>query len=225
MMLRVVYFAAARELAECTSEALSTDEAELSLLDFSRLLAAQKPRLAPYLARMRFALNGEFAQLDARIRDGDEITVMPPVAGGSALAEVRDEPLSTDEALAAVRHARAGAIALFLGVVRDHHEGKAVRRLDYEAFRELANKEMQRILAELTQAHPETRIAALHRVGELAVGEVAVIVAASAPHRDAAFSACRKAIDQIKERVPIWKREWASDGEPTWVNLESDERK
>jgi len=118
-----------------------------------------------------------------------------------------------------------GAYVLFEGVVRDHHEGKPVARLDYEAYRELADKEMRRILEQLMREHEGTRIAAVHRVGELAIGDVAVIVAVSSPHRDAAFTVCREAIDRIKATAPIWKREWAPDGSALWINLETDERK
>ena len=84
---------------------------------------------------------------------------------------------------------------------------------------------MRRVLEQLMREHDGTRLAAVHRVGELAVGDVAVIVAASSPHRAAAFAACREAIDRIKESVPIWKKEWAPDGSSLWINLESDERK
>jgi MoaE-MoaD fusion protein len=228
MKLRLVYFAAARELAACAEEELANRFDELSLHEFVSWLGEQKPRLAPYLVRMRFAINGEFAPHDARVRDGDEVTVLPPVAGGSArvaqLAEVRDSALSIDEVIAAVRHPSAGAIALFMGVVRDHHQGQAVQRLDYEAYRELAEKEMRRILDQLADEQPGTRLAALHRVGELAIGDIAVVVCASSPHREAAFASCRTAIDRIKASAPIWKKEWAPDGSALWINLESDER-
>lgn len=228
MTLRVVYFAAARELAGCAEEELANTVGARSLAEFVSLLREHQPKLAPYLARMRFAINGEFARNEDRVHDGDEITVLPPVAGGSArvtqLAEVRDVALSLDECVAAVRHPSAGAIALFMGVVRDHHEGKAVQRLDYEAYRELAEKEMRRVLDELGGTHEGMRISALHRVGELAIGDVAVIVAVSAPHRGPAFEVCRLALDRIKESVPIWKKEWAPDGSSLWVNLEEDER-
>jgi len=99
-----------------------------------------------------------------------------------------------------------------------------VARLDYEAFRVLANKEMERVLRELMEGHPGVRLAATHRVGELAIGDTAVVVAASAAHRTAAFELCRLALDAIKARVPIWKKEWAVDGSALWVNLEGDER-
>lgn len=218
-MVRIVYLAAARELAGCELEevALTTAVDEAA---FRTWLGTRKPRLAPYLPRMRLALNGELHAALLRIEDGDEVCVLPPVAGGSALAEVRETPLSIDEVVAAVSHPAAGGIATFLGVVRDHADGKPVARLDYEAHVAMANRDMARILDQLMRAQPGVRLAALHRVGELAVGDVAVIVAASAPHRDEAFKACRAAIDLIKESVPVWKKEWAKDGSALWVNLE-----
>lgn len=225
MSVRVIYFAAARELAACSSEDITLPHATIPLPDFVRLLANRQPRLATYLSRMRFALNGEFASSDAVVCEGDEISVLPPVAGGSVLAEVRDDVLSLDEVLAAVRHPSAGAVAMFLGIVRDHHQGSPVARLDYEAYRELADKELRRIVSELMESERDAKLAALHRVGALEVGEVAVIVAASSPHRELAFRLCREAIDRIKASVPIWKKEWSPDGSALWVNLDGDERK
>lgn len=224
MNVRVVYFAAARDLAGCASEEVTHPASGLSLTEFVSWLGEHQKRLAPYLARMRFAINGEFATTSARVSDGDEVVMMPPVAGGSALAEVRETPLSIDEVVAAVRHPSAGAIAVFMGVVRDHHEGKPVARLDYEAYRELADKELRRIADALTSAHPGTRVAVVHRVGPLAIGDLAVVVAVSAPHRGPAFDVCRQLIDRAKASVPIWKKEWSPDGSALWVNLETDER-
>jgi len=225
--VRIVYLAAARELAGTREETaiVHTAERPCDVRAFKVWLAAHQPRLAPYLARMRVAQNGELSHDTDLISADDELAILPPVAGGAPLAEVRTTPLSVDEALAAVRHPSAGGIAIFLGVVRDHHEGTKVARLDYEAYTELANREMARILDDLMRTHSNTRVAALHRVGELAIGDTAVIVAASAAHRAEAFALCRAAIDRIKESVPIWKKEWADDGSALWVNLESDERK
>jgi molybdopterin synthase catalytic subunit/molybdopterin converting factor small subunit len=221
-MVRIVYFAAARELAGCDQEDLSLAANAEDGLDeqaFKSLLAVQHPRLAPYLSRMRLALNGELRPVALRIKDGDEVCVLPPVAGGSVLAEVREGALSIDEVVDAVRDRTAGGIAIFLGVVRDHADGKDVARLDYEAHVALANREMAQILEQLMQEHAGVRVAALHRVGELDIGDTAVIVAASAPHRGEAFDVCRLAIDRIKATVPIWKKEWAPDGSALWVNL------
>jgi molybdopterin synthase catalytic subunit len=108
---------------------------------------------------------------------------------------------------------------VFLGVVRDHAEQGAVSRLDYEAHNSLAHKEMLRILLAISGEYPGTRLSVQHRVGSLQIGDLAVVVAASAAHRAEAFAACRAAIDRIKESVPIWKKEWAPDGSALWVNL------
>ena len=132
---------------------------------------------------------------------------------------LRAGELSADEVLAQVRHPGAGGIALFLGTVRDNNDGRAVRLLEYEAYREMAVTEMERIVGEIEAAIPGVRCAVAHRTGALQVGEVAVICAAAAPHRQEAFAACRRLIDEVKARVPIWKREHGADG-PTWVGWE-----
>jgi molybdopterin synthase catalytic subunit len=133
------------------------------------------------------------------------------------LVKVQREPLSVDEALRSVSHAGAGAVAVFLGVVRDHNAGKPVVLLEYEAYGSMAEKEMQRIADEIGQELPGVKLCALHRTGPLKVGDTAVLCVASAPHRSEAFSACRKLIDRIKARVPIWKREHGPQG-AYWVD-------
>ena len=129
---------------------------------------------------------------------------------------LREEPLSLDEVVGAVAHAGAGGIATFLGAVRDHSEGRVVTRLEYQAYAAMAVREMESIAREIEAEIPGVRVAAAHRVGSLTVGDVAVMCAASAPHRGEAFRACRLLIDRIKERVPIWKREHGPDG-TAWV--------
>jgi molybdopterin synthase catalytic subunit len=131
-------------------------------------------------------------------------------------AEIRRTPLGVEEVVAAVAHPGAGAIDVFVGVVRDTSEGRAVTRLDYEAYATMAEAEMARIGAEIEGEMAGVRVAVLHRVGSLGVGDAAVVCAASAPHRGEAFEACRALIDRIKSRVPIWKREHGPDGS-AWV--------
>lgn len=128
------------------------------------------------------------------------------------------EPLSIDRATAAVARPGAGAIAHFIGTVRDENDGLPVTLLEYHAYAAMAVAEMERIVAEIQAEMPETRVAVGHRTGALGVGDVAVVVAASAPHRGEAFRACREAIDRVKARVPIWKREHGPDG-PYWVGF------
>ncbi|MFW5876167.1 MAG: molybdenum cofactor biosynthesis protein [Myxococcota bacterium] len=222
--VRVRYFAAARELVGAGEEAVILPDTPSTAAAVLALVGQRHPRLRPHLRRMRLAVNGELVDGEAPVRGGDELDVLPPVAGGGEgpvrLCEVREGPLSVDECMKAVAHEAAGAVAVFTGVVRDHADGKPVARLDYEAHPELADREMHRILVEIAREKPAVRLAAVHRVGELAVGELAVVVAAGAPHRAEAFDACRDAIERIKADVPIWKKEWAPDGAAHWVNLD-----
>jgi molybdopterin synthase catalytic subunit len=128
-------------------------------------------------------------------------------------------PLSLDAVVAVVTHPGAGAVVTFVGAVRETNAGHAVTRLEYEAYPALALAEMGRILGEIAAELPGVRVAVHHRTGSLEVGEAAVIAAASAPHREEAFDACRRVIDRVKARVPIWKREHGPDG-PYWVGWE-----
>jgi molybdopterin synthase catalytic subunit len=133
--------------------------------------------------------------------------------------DVRETPLSVDETLATVRRPGAGGLAVFVGVVRDESAGRVVTKLEYSAYASMAKKEMERIADEIEREIEGARVAAMHRVGMLEVGDAAVICAASAPHRAEAFQACRLLIDRIKERVPVWKREIGPDG-IEWVGWE-----
>lgn len=137
----------------------------------------------------------------------------------SARDRIRREPLDLGELVALVSHPGAGAVATFVGVVRDHNAGRAVTRLEYEAYGTMAEAELGRIVDELAGEIPGVRVAATHRIGSLAVGDVAVACAASAPHRGEAFRAVRELVDRIKARLPIWKREHGPDG-PYWVGWE-----
>jgi molybdopterin synthase catalytic subunit len=114
----------------------------------------------------------------------------------------------------------AGGFCAFEGWVRDHHQGRAVRSLEYEAYRSLAEKEGARILAEAKARHGVLHATCVHRVGRLEIGELAVVVCVSSAHRDAAFEACREIIDEVKSRVPIWKKEHFADGESGWVRCD-----
>lgn len=133
------------------------------------------------------------------------------------LAELRDEPLSVDEVMRAVTDPAAGGIAVFTGVVRDHDAGRDVRRLTYSAHPSAA-AELHRVAGKIAAAYDLRAVAVLHRLGPLEVGETAVIVAVSSPHRGDAFDACRALIDEVKSAVPIWKHQEFGNGESEWVN-------
>ena len=222
MKVSVHYYAAAKELAGCESSTFEFAPTSVPQTELRSAVIRRFPSLAAFLERMRLAVNGDFVDASQSLQDGDRVDVLPPVAGGSpiVLCRIGDNEISLDEVRKSVEHPGAGGICIFHGVVRDHADGKQVSRLEYEAHESLAEKEMKRVLEGVVVEHPGVRLAAVHRVGTLGIGDVAVCVAASAAHRDDAFTACRKAIDRIKETVPLWKKEWAQDGDAHWVNLD-----
>jgi len=169
--------------------------------------------------RVLTARNREYVDADSQLAEGDELALIPPVSGGVTAREdriqVTDTRLSIDAVLDTVRAPEHGGIVVFIGTVRERNRGQRVTRLDYEAYPEMAAAKMHEIAARLESRHG-ARIAMHHRVGELDVGEMAVIVAAAAAHRDAAFAAARAAIDELKSVVPIWKKEHTDDGS-VWI--------
>ena len=165
------------------------------------------------------AKNHDYVTADEPLADGDEVALIPPVSGGAmtvAPIAVSGSALSVDDVLAAVRDSGFGGIVVFLGTVRARSRGKRVTHLEYEAYAEMAETKMREIAQRLETKHGPLRLVMHHRVGDLAIGDIAVIVAAGAPHRDAAFAAARAAIDELKTVVPIWKKEHSDDG-AVWI--------
>jgi MoaE-MoaD fusion protein len=165
-------------------------------------------------AGLLYAVNKEYAPADRVLSDGDEVALIPPVSGGAFL--LSDEPLSLDRVVAEVRSDEAGAIATFSGTTRVHSRGRTVTHLDYEAYEGMAEKVMDEIAEVLLARYELTAIAIHHRIGRVAIGETSVVIAASAPHRQDALAACKEAIDELKERVPLWKKEVYEGGEE-WI--------
>ncbi|HEY5262358.1 MAG TPA: molybdenum cofactor biosynthesis protein MoaE [Solirubrobacteraceae bacterium] len=207
MTVRVHLFAILRERAG--SNWVEVDLAEgATVADAIRVLS-ELPALAGVLDRIpvQMAVNREYATIDTRLLANDELALIPPISGGVDIhVRVTEEPLSLDALTRGVTRPGAGAIVVFQGMPRD------VSRLDYEAYREMAEQRMTTILNDCLQRHQLHAVAAEHRVGPVELSEPSVIVAVSAAHRSEAFAAATEAIDRIKAEAPIWKQEVDHDG-------------
>jgi MoaE-MoaD fusion protein len=182
-------------------------------------LEQRAPGLARFRSVTRIAVNADIVAGDAPLADGDEVSLLPPVAGGQDdLVEIRPGPLDPADAIAFVSTPASGGVGVFVGVVRETNEGNRVAEIDYTAFEELALKEIRAVVAVARERWSLHRVAVAHSTGRLNVGDASVVVAVSATHRAEALDACRSIIDGVKDRAPIWKQEFGPDG-TRWVNL------
>ena len=188
-------------------------------------LAADHPRLAPLKRSVMMMANEAYVPADYPLGDGDEIAYIPPVSGGSddngRLFRITEDELDPRETERAVADPGAGAIVTFTGVVRDNGRGRPVSALDYEAYAPAAEKMLAQVSDEIDTKWGLNRVAIIHRVGLLPVGEASVVISVSSPHREAAFEAALYAIERLKEIVPIWKKEHYEDG-AVWIGSEAD---
>ncbi|MGN6372337.1 MAG: cyclic pyranopterin monophosphate synthase MoaC [Solirubrobacteraceae bacterium] len=213
MTVRVRLFAILRERAG--RESLELELADGATVGDALEALARDPSLGDLLTRMPLgtAVNREYAGLDTRLGASDELALIPPLSGGAQVGvRVTEEPLSVDALTRAVGHPDAGAIVCFQGTTR------SVERLDYEAYREMAEGRIAAILAECVQRHGLRAAAVEHRIGSVPRGQASVVVAVSAAHRSEAFAGAREAIDRIKAEAPIWKREVEAGDAGRWVD-------
>jgi molybdopterin synthase catalytic subunit len=167
--------------------------------------------LGPEPAGLLYAVNREYVERGHELSEGDEVAVIPPVSGGSF--RLSADPLSLDAVVDEVRSERAGAIATFVGTTRVVSRGRTVEHLDYEAYEGMAEQVMAEIADELKQRYDLCDIAIHHRTGRVEIGDASVVIAISAPHRQDALAACKDAIDTLKTKVPLWKKEVYEGGE------------
>jgi MoaE-MoaD fusion protein len=165
-------------------------------------------------AGLLYALNQEYADRDQELAEGDEVALIPPVSGGGF--RLVEGPVDLGVVIAEVADERAGAIATFQGTVRRHSRGRNVIALEYEAYSGMAERVMGEIAEGVKERYELCEVAVAHRVGRCELGEVSVAIAVSAPHRQDALSACAAVIDELKQRVPLWKKELYEGGEE-WI--------
>jgi molybdopterin converting factor subunit 1 len=231
MRISILYFAILRERLRRDQDTLDLPAAA-TVADALAAIGARAPEIAGLLPQVQTAVNRKVAPTDQALADGDELALLPPVAGGADSVRANDvaandvaaprkiavlsQPLSLGEVVAAVEGVERGGIVTFTGVVRRHgHHGEVIR-LEYEAYVEMTEQVLGEIAEEIEREWQGVHVAIHHRVGSLAVGETAVVIAAAAPHRAEAFDACEAAIDRLKRRAPIWKKEIGVDGEE-WI--------
>ncbi|MGH2737802.1 MAG: molybdenum cofactor biosynthesis protein MoaE [Actinomycetota bacterium] len=217
MNVRVRLFGGLADRVGATEEIVSLDE-ESTAGQVLEAVTRRHPSFAGIASALQVAVNLEVVPSGHRVRPGDEVALLPPVAGGQVRIAVglRDRP-SVDEALRAVGSPDAGGTVAFVGTVRA--EGGRVERLEYSAYEAMAERVLRQVAEEAAAKWPLEGVAVLHGVGGLGVGERTVVVACSAPHRAEAFDACRHVIDEVKRRLPVWKKEVGSAGE-RWIGLD-----
>jgi molybdopterin synthase catalytic subunit len=187
-----------------------------TVADLLAQLAHGQP--APWLRGIAVSVNAEYVTAARVLAEGDEVGLLPPVSGGAPddapvlyTALIRD-PIDANALVSALKRGEDGALVVFDGIVRNHTRGRRTLHLDYEAYEELATKQMRDLAAQAVQRFPIRDVVIVHRLGRLHVGETSVLIAVASPHRAAAFEASRWLIDTLKSTVPIWKRETFADG-------------
>jgi MoaE-MoaD fusion protein len=207
------------------------DDGSATVADLRVAVASTYPHLAPLLQRVSVAVDLEVARGSDPIPPGAEVALLPPVAGGAdldargagvpVLTGLVSPPIDVEGTIERIAADGAGATALFLGTVRDHAPDLGgVVQLQYSAYEPMAERELAVIAAEVREAHPEvTGLALLHAIGDLPVGAHTILIACTSAHRATAFAACREALEAVKDRVPVFKREIGSDGTARWVGL------
>ncbi|MCS7264720.1 MAG: molybdenum cofactor biosynthesis protein MoaE [Armatimonadetes bacterium] len=225
--VRIRFLGPAKDFSGCDEVAINLPKGS-SVSTAIEELVQIFPALKNALPNYRFAVNAEYVEKENLLVDGDELAIIPPVSGGivetdeTIFVKLTDEPIDVSNLLSFVASPQSGAIVTFLGTVREFSHGKRVLALTYEAYEPMATKELMRIAEEMKRKWQICKVAIVHRVGTLSIGDVSVAIVVSAPHRSDAFAAARHAIERIKEIVPIWKREHFADGTSQWVGEKSN---
>ncbi|WP_321474815.1 molybdenum cofactor biosynthesis protein MoaE [uncultured Paludibaculum sp.] len=230
--IRVLFFGLLKDIAGLREEHLLLDEG-VRLNDLFGQYAARFPKIRDMRASIVLAVNQQFALDNPELRDGDEVAFLPPVSGGSDryshviedqmghFFALTREPIDTASLRRRLLQGSDGGIVLFEGVVRNNSDGRRTLYLDYECYEAMAIRVMADLGREIASRHEVGRLAMVHRLGRMEIGEASVVILVCAPHRKPAFDAALEAINRLKKLVPVWKREYFEDG-AVWVEGDWD---
>jgi MoaE-MoaD fusion protein len=229
VLVRVLFFGRLKDIVGWEAGQAELDPGA-SVEDLFAGYSHRFPRLAELRGSIAPSVNQEFSAWETPLAAGDEVAFLPPVSGGSGspdsgtpdsgsfvvstdeVCELVRRPLVSTEWMARMAGPADGAVVAFEGVARNHSRGRRVLRLEYEAYEPMAPKKMRQLASELRRRFPVSRVTLIHRLGRIEIGETSILIAVSSAHRQAAFDACRYAIDAFKRTVPIWKKEFFEDG-------------
>jgi molybdopterin synthase catalytic subunit len=219
MRVRVLFFGIVKDLAGCSFEEISVPDKAIAadVIEHYRGRITGLPEMAHAIA---ISINQEYAAIDAPLHPGDEIALLPPVSGGSGpdlasskwLVRMTRDRIETAPILEQLKQPQDGAAVVFEGIVRNHSRGRGTLFLEYEAYEQMAVKQLEELAAQACSKFEIHNAAIIHRLGNLEIGETSVLIVVASAHRAAAFEACRWLIDTLKKTVPIWKKEHFADG-------------
>jgi molybdopterin synthase catalytic subunit len=221
MRVRVLFFGQLKELAGKSVDELDLPEGSVARHVLQHY-ESQFPALKDLLPSLAVAVNQQYAGPDIRLNSNDEVALLPPVSGGSSeapLVRLVRERIVPHDIVPVLERPEDGAIVIFDGIVRNHSRNRRTLYLEYEAYETMALGKLQELAAEAVRRFPIRNVALVHRLGHLEIGESSVLIAVFSAHRAAAFEACRWLIDTLKQTVPIWKKEFFTDG-AVWADGE-----
>jgi MoaE-MoaD fusion protein len=222
MRVRVLFFGMLKDLSGKSADAIDLRD-DATVRDLLTHYEAQMPRLKESLSSLAVAVNQSYADPNTVLNEGDEVALLPPVSGGCAVASqhvaIIREKIQTDQIVNRMKHGEDGATVVFEGIVRNQTRGRRTLYLDYEAYEQMALRQMESLAEQSLSQFQIRDVAIVHRLGRLEIGETSVLIAVVSAHRAAAFEACRWLIDTLKRTVPIWKKEYFEDG-AVWADGE-----
>jgi molybdopterin synthase catalytic subunit len=218
MQVRVLFFGVLKDLAGRSSEVLTLPD-QATAGDVVEHYEMQLESLKGRLSSIAVSVNQEYAGPEAKLRSGDEVGLLPPVSGGLARVAIVREKIDTAAELEKIKRPEDGAAVVFEGVVRNHSRGRKTLFLEYEAYEEMARKQMEALAEQALTQFQIRDVVLVHRLGRLEIGETSVLIVVASAHRAAALDACRWLIDTLKRTVPIWKKEHFEDG-AVWADGE-----